>query len=179
MKLKGFLKQLFVLFVEHLLMNCNLILIWSWCSFNVIWLALRQLNKTHALLFPRSEVVECLSIKVRDAVLTDRSHAVSKRCRRQLSFELLQRVRGNLFPSILFCWCWFCFSFHIFFLKLSTYGGFFCFVFQSETIKLDPKLQTECELDIRKFCPNVTPGNSNVRLDDTFIVWLHLCIRNL
>ena len=107
----------------------------------------------------RYEVVECLSQKVRDAVLTDRSHSISKKCRKQLSFELLQRVRGSHFEMLIFI-----FLQHIIFVMIFELFIFYIFIFfQSESIKLDPKLQSECELDMRKFCPNVTPGNANVR----------------
>ena len=40
----------------------------------------------------RADVVRCLSESVRGDTLQDKDHKVSEPCRRQLRFELLQRV---------------------------------------------------------------------------------------
>jgi len=49
----------------------------------------------------RAKVVICLSEHVRNDTLLDKPHRINKPCRRQLKFELLQRV----------CWHYFCFWF--------------------------------------------------------------------
>jgi len=44
------------------------------------------------VVFCRSNVVICLSEHVRNDTLLDKPHRITKQCRKQLKFELLQRV---------------------------------------------------------------------------------------
>lgn len=52
---------------------------------------------------------------------------------------------------------------------------------QRENIHFDPVLQTSCTTDIKQYCFNVEPGNSQVATVSSNIKWLSftLCIRIL
>lgn len=71
----------------------------------------------------KADVIDCLSTIVRNDILNDNNHQVSKACRQQLRQQLTQR---------------------------------------HESINLDPKLQQECKVDVKRFCRDVKPGKGVV-----------------
>nr|XP_045603883.1 Golgi apparatus protein 1-like [Procambarus clarkii] len=71
----------------------------------------------------KADVIDCLSTVVRNDIINNDNHHISKACRQQLRQQLMQR---------------------------------------HENIKLDPKLQHDCEEDVNNFCKGIQRGKGEI-----------------
>jgi len=68
-----------------------MVVVWWWC----------QQYIHDDVVFCRTNVVTCLSEHVRNDTLMDKPQRIPKQCRKQLKFELLQRVGPKFFFQLL------------------------------------------------------------------------------